>query len=101
VACGSVRPRQARGACGTFPLPLFGRHNVRNALAAIAVGRAVGLDHTTIGDGLKSFLGVKRRLEIVGEAGGGTVYADSAHHPPAVAETLRAVREAYPGRRVW
>jgi UDP-N-acetylmuramate: L-alanyl-gamma-D-glutamyl-meso-diaminopimelate ligase len=61
----------------------------------------VGLDHTTIGDGLKSFLGVKRRLEIVGEAGGVTVYDDFAHHPTAVAETLRAVREAYPGRRVW
>ncbi len=85
---------------GSFRLPLFGRHNVRNALAAIAVGSAVGLDHTTIGDGLKSFLGVKRRLEIVGEAGGVTVYDDFAHHPTAVAETLRAVREAYPGRRV-
>jgi len=86
---------------GTFHLPLFGRHNVRNALAAIAVGSCVGLDHATIGDGLKSFLGVKRRLEIFGEAGGVTVYDDFAHHPTAVAETLRAVRDAYPGRRVW
>jgi UDP-N-acetylmuramate: L-alanyl-gamma-D-glutamyl-meso-diaminopimelate ligase len=86
---------------GTFHLPLFGRHNVRNALAAIAVGNAVGLDDATIGDGLKGFLGVKRRLEMVGEAGGVTVYDDFAHHPTAVAETLRAVREAYPGRRVW
>jgi UDP-N-acetylmuramate: L-alanyl-gamma-D-glutamyl-meso-diaminopimelate ligase len=86
---------------GSFDLPLFGRHNLRNALAAIAVGNAVGLDHTTIAEGLKSFLGVKRRLEIVGEAGGVTVYDDFAHHPTAVAETLKAVRDAYPGRRVW
>ena len=93
--------RRGQEYFGTFRLPLFGRHNVRNALAAIAVGSAVGLDHTTIADGLRSFLGVKRRLEIVGEAGGVTVYDDFAHHPTAVAETLRAVREAYPGRRVW
>jgi len=93
--------RRGQDYFGTFQLPLFGRHNVRNALAAIAVGSAVGLDHATIGEGLKSFLGVKRRLEIVGEAGGVTVYDDFAHHPTAVAETLRAVREAYPGRRVW
>jgi UDP-N-acetylmuramate: L-alanyl-gamma-D-glutamyl-meso-diaminopimelate ligase len=86
---------------GAFELPLLGEHNVRNALAAIAVGHAVGLDATTIARGLKSFEGVKRRLEMVGEAGGVTVYDDFAHHPTAVAETLRAVRQAYPGRRVW
>jgi len=86
------------GAC---TLPLMGEHNVRNALAAIAVAASVGLDHVTIAKGLRSFRGVKRRLEIVGEAGGVTIYDDFAHHPTAVAETLRAVRLAYPGRRVW
>jgi UDP-N-acetylmuramate: L-alanyl-gamma-D-glutamyl-meso-diaminopimelate ligase len=86
---------------GAFDLPLLGRHNVRNALAAIAVGHTVGLDSTTIARGLRSFRGVKRRLEVVGEVGGMTIYDDFAHHPTAVAETLRAVREAYPGRRVW
>jgi UDP-N-acetylmuramate: L-alanyl-gamma-D-glutamyl-meso-diaminopimelate ligase len=86
---------------GAFDLPLMGEHNVRNALAAVAVGAAVGLDHTTIARGLRAFRGVKRRLEVVGEAGGVTVYDDFAHHPTAVAETLRAVRLAYPGRRVW
>jgi UDP-N-acetylmuramate: L-alanyl-gamma-D-glutamyl-meso-diaminopimelate ligase len=86
---------------GSFDLPMLGRHNVRNALAAIAVGQTLGHDATTIARGLKSFEGVKRRLEIVGRAGGVTVYDDFAHHPTAVAETLHAVREAYPGRRVW
>ncbi len=86
---------------GSFDLPLLGRHNVRNALAAIAVGQCLGLASTTIADGLRTFRGVKRRLEIVGRAAGVTVYDDFAHHPTAVAETLHAVREAYPGRRVW
>ena len=93
--------RHGASYVGTFDLPLLGRHNVRNALAAIAVGQALGHDATTIARGLKSFAGVKRRLEIVGRAGGVTVYDDFAHHPTAVAETLHAVREAYPGRRVW
>jgi UDP-N-acetylmuramate: L-alanyl-gamma-D-glutamyl-meso-diaminopimelate ligase len=86
---------------GAFELPLLGGHNVRNALAAIAVGHCVGISATTAAQGLRTFAGVKRRLEIVGRAGGVTVYDDFAHHPTAVAETLRAVRQAYPGRRVW
>jgi UDP-N-acetylmuramate: L-alanyl-gamma-D-glutamyl-meso-diaminopimelate ligase len=95
----SVRHR--RDHIGTFDLPLLGAHNVRNALAAIAVGHAVGLDAATMARGLRSFEGVRRRLEIVGDAGGVRVYDDFAHHPTAVAETLAAVRDAYPGRRVW
>jgi UDP-N-acetylmuramate: L-alanyl-gamma-D-glutamyl-meso-diaminopimelate ligase len=86
---------------GAFELPLLGAHNVRNALAAIAVAHCVGISATTAALGLRTFAGVKRRLEIVGRAGGVTVYDDFAHHPTAVAETLRAVRQAYPGRRVW
>jgi UDP-N-acetylmuramate: L-alanyl-gamma-D-glutamyl-meso-diaminopimelate ligase len=86
---------------GAFDLPLLGRHNVLNALASIAIGRALGLDATTIANALRSFEGVKRRLEVVGHAAGVTVYDDFAHHPTAVAETLKAVRDAYPGRRVW
>src|SRR4029453_2843965 len=86
---------------GAFELPLLGAHNVRNALAAIAVAHSVGISATTAAHGLKTFAGVKRRLEIVGRAGGVTVYDDFAHHPTAVAETLGAVRQAYPGRRVW
>jgi UDP-N-acetylmuramate: L-alanyl-gamma-D-glutamyl-meso-diaminopimelate ligase len=95
----SVRHR--RDYVGQFELPLFGRHNVLNALAAIAVGRTIGLDATTLAKGLKTFAGVKRRLEVVGEVGGVTVYDDFAHHPTAVAETLKAVREAFPARRIW
>jgi UDP-N-acetylmuramate: L-alanyl-gamma-D-glutamyl-meso-diaminopimelate ligase len=86
---------------GMFALPLMGEHNVRNALAAMAIGSELGLTPDVLRDGLAGFAGVKRRLEVVGEKRGVTVYDDFAHHPTAVAETLRAVREAAPGRRVW
>ncbi len=86
---------------GAFTMALLGEHNVRNALAAIAVGTDVGLDVERLRDGLARFSGVKRRLELVGEVNGIAVYDDFAHHPTAVAETLKAVRQAAPDRRVW
>lgn len=85
---------------GLFALPLVGEHNVRNALAAIAVAVDVGIPVETLREGLTRFLGVKRRLEVVGTRRGVTVYDDFAHHPTAVAETLRAIREAAPGHRI-
>jgi UDP-N-acetylmuramate: L-alanyl-gamma-D-glutamyl-meso-diaminopimelate ligase len=86
---------------GTFDVPLVGAHNVRNALAAIAVASDVGLSVERIAEGLRSFAGVKRRLELVGIADGVTVYDDFAHHPTAVAETLAGVRGSNPAARVW
>ncbi len=85
---------------GTFTVPLLGAHNVRNALAALAVGHAVGLDHTTLADGLRQFKGVKRRLETLGTIGGVAVYDDFAHHPTAIAETLAGLRAAHPYARI-
>jgi UDP-N-acetylmuramate: L-alanyl-gamma-D-glutamyl-meso-diaminopimelate ligase len=86
---------------GRFESPLLGVHNVRNALAAIAVGTQVGLSPQTLADGLRSFKGIKRRLETVGIVDGVTVLDDFAHHPTAVHETLTALRTGYPGRRLW
>jgi UDP-N-acetylmuramate: L-alanyl-gamma-D-glutamyl-meso-diaminopimelate ligase len=86
---------------GTFEVPLLGTHNVRNALAAIAVGAEVGLTAETIAEGLRAFKGVKRRLEVVGTANGVTVFDDFAHHPTAVGETLAALRAAHPAARLW
>ncbi|RPI49657.1 MAG: UDP-N-acetylmuramate:L-alanyl-gamma-D-glutamyl-meso-diaminopimelate ligase [Acidobacteria bacterium] len=82
-------------------IPLFGVHNVRNALAAIAVANAVSVPAARIAEGLLLFQGVKRRLEVYGEAGGVTVYDDFAHHPTAIAETLAGLRAANPHRRIW
>ena len=95
------RVRHGAQDLGTFTMGLLGDHNVRNALAAIAVGVDMGLDVERLRDGLARFEGVKRRLEVVGEAKGVTVYDDFAHHPTAVEETLRAVKRAAPGSRVW
>jgi UDP-N-acetylmuramate: L-alanyl-gamma-D-glutamyl-meso-diaminopimelate ligase len=85
---------------GTFTVPLLGAHNVRNTLAAIGVAHAVGLDATTIGDGLVRFTGIRRRLEMIGTVAGVSVYDDFAHHPTAVAETLGGLRAAHPGDRI-
>ena len=86
---------------GSFESPLLGVHNVRNALAAIAVGAFVGIGPGDLADGLRTFRGIKRRLETVGVARGVVVLDDFAHHPTAVHETLAALRTGYPGRRIW
>jgi UDP-N-acetylmuramate: L-alanyl-gamma-D-glutamyl-meso-diaminopimelate ligase len=86
---------------GRFRMSMLGEHNVRNALVAIAVGADLGLGIDALRDGLASFAGVKRRLEVVGEARGVTVYDDFAHHPTAVDETLKALRRSVGQRRMW
>jgi UDP-N-acetylmuramate: L-alanyl-gamma-D-glutamyl-meso-diaminopimelate ligase len=102
-AGGSTRFRvRRRGApFGAFEVPLVGTHNVRNALAAVAVATEIGISAERIAEALAAFRGVKRRLEVVGTADGVTVYDDFAHHPTAVAETLNAMRAAHPAARVW
>ncbi len=82
-------------------MPLLGAYNVRNALAALAVGAAAGLSPDTMAAGLRAFKGVRRRLEHRGTAAGVAVYDDFAHHPTAIAETLQGVRSAYPNRQIW
>jgi UDP-N-acetylmuramate: L-alanyl-gamma-D-glutamyl-meso-diaminopimelate ligase len=86
---------------GSFDLPLLGAFNVRNALAAVAVGAAAGVNIDTMREGLRRFRGVRRRLELRGTAAGVAIYDDFAHHPTAIAETLEGVRSAFPDRRLW
>jgi len=66
-----------------------------------AAANAIGLDPAAIVSGLSTFTGVGRRLERKGEAAGVVVYDDYAHHPTAIRETLRAIRQREPERRVW
>jgi UDP-N-acetylmuramate: L-alanyl-gamma-D-glutamyl-meso-diaminopimelate ligase len=82
-------------------VPLVGAHNVRNALAAVAIATDAGIGVDRIAEGLRLFAGVKRRLEVVGISDGVTIYDDFAHHPTAVAETLAALRAANPKARIW
>ena len=93
--------RRAGAPFGSFEVPLVGTHNVRNALAAIAVGVEAGLAPDQVARSLQLFAGVKRRLEMIGTAAGVTVYDDFAHHPTAVAETLAALRASNPAARIW
>jgi UDP-N-acetylmuramate: L-alanyl-gamma-D-glutamyl-meso-diaminopimelate ligase len=86
---------------GRARLALWGRHNVANALAAVAAATSLGVDPGDAVRALAAFRGVRRRLEVRGEAGGVTVLDDFAHHPTAVRETLLATRARYPGRRLW
>jgi UDP-N-acetylmuramate: L-alanyl-gamma-D-glutamyl-meso-diaminopimelate ligase len=93
--------RRGGDPIGSFEVPLLGTYNVRNALAAIAVGAAVGLSTDTLAEGLKRFKGVRRRMQLRGTAAGVSVYDDFAHHPTAIEETLAGVRSAFPGRTLW
>jgi UDP-N-acetylmuramate--alanine ligase len=85
---------------GEIELPIPGLHNVRNALAAVAVGLAVGLDFPTIAAALRAFKGVHRRFERLGSWQGAAVVDDYAHHPTEVAATLEAARQAFPAARI-
>jgi UDP-N-acetylmuramate: L-alanyl-gamma-D-glutamyl-meso-diaminopimelate ligase len=93
--------RRSGTPIGIFEMPLLGAYNVRNALAAIAVGAAVGLNTDNMREGLRRFKGVRRRLEHRGTESGVMVYDDFAHHPTAIGETLAGVRSAHPTRSIW
>ncbi len=78
-----------------------GRHNAANALAVAGAAMTLGIPAATTVSALGSFGGVGRRLERKGDVAGVTVYDDYGHHPTAIRETLAAVRQREPGRRVW
>ena len=84
-----------------FTVPLAGEHNQRNAAAVAMCATELGPTRGQIQRGFDTFMGVKRRMEVRGEEAGVTVLDDFAHHPTAIAETIRAIREKYPQRRLW
>jgi UDP-N-acetylmuramate--alanine ligase len=79
-------------------VPIPGRHNVQNALAAIAVALEMGLGDEAIASGFDKFEGVKRRFTNVGEVDGAIVIDDYAHHPTEIRAVLSAAREGAEGR---
>ena len=91
---------KATGLRQNITLSVPGSHNVENALAAIAVGRRIGLPMDVIARGLLHFGGTHRRFEEKGRLGGITVVDDYAHHPDEIRATLTTARSCNPGRIV-
>jgi UDP-N-acetylmuramate--alanine ligase len=94
------RARRGRSDLGDFALRVPGAHNVRNALAALAIGAEFDVPPARMREALAEFRGVARRFELHGEARGVLVVEDYGHHPAEIRATLDAARQALPGRRL-
>ena len=82
-------------------MPIAGKHNVLDALAAVAIAYGRGVDCDAIERAMATFISVRKRMEIKGEANGVLVVEDFAHHPTAIRMTLDATRTRWPGRKIW
>ena len=100
---GATQFRVAAGGVerGRIRLPMAGRHNVLNSMAAIAIAHGRGIPREAIEEALATFRGVARRMQVRGEAAGVTVVDDFAHHPTAIRATIESARDRWPGRRIW
>ena len=106
-----IRPNSAGGSdflalqsgvlLGLVRTRLPGLHNVRNALASLAMSEAAGVPFATARQAMSGYRGVSRRSEIVGESGDVLVVDDYAHHPTEVKATLAALRQRYPSKTLW
>jgi UDP-N-acetylmuramate: L-alanyl-gamma-D-glutamyl-meso-diaminopimelate ligase len=85
----------------SFEISLIGEFNVRNAAMAATAARFYDVPSAKIRAALKSFSGIARRQEVRGEARGVIVIDDFGHHPTAIGQTLHALRQRYPGHRIW
>jgi UDP-N-acetylmuramate: L-alanyl-gamma-D-glutamyl-meso-diaminopimelate ligase len=92
--------REPDGTVRELALGVWGAHNAANALAVWIAARRDGLDPERVAAAFAAFRGVLRRQELLGEPGGIAVVDDFAHHPTAVAKTLDALRQRFPGRRL-
>jgi len=86
---------------GDLEFALGGEYNVWNATAAAALAASYGIPKDAIVAALRTFKSVKRRLEVKAQVNGITIIDDFAHHPTAIAGTLKALRARYPGARLW
>lgn len=91
--------RQGRDE-GLFLSPMHGAHNLRNAVGALAACATAGAELERLREGLKAFLGVKRRQEVLYQGRGVVVLDDFAHHPSAIAETIGAFRQRFAPKRL-
>lgn len=96
----SFEVRYRGKTCGTIEWNLIGDHNVQNALSAIAAAHKAGVKPDEAVGALSQFKGVRRRLELRGKVNSVSVYDDFAHHPSAVASTIKGLKDAHPNARV-
>jgi UDP-N-acetylmuramate: L-alanyl-gamma-D-glutamyl-meso-diaminopimelate ligase len=103
IADGATRFRVSRQGreVARVSMSLAGRHNVLNAVAAIAIAHGRGVSGEAVASAMAEFRGVLRRLEIKGESSGVLVVDDFAHHPTAIRVTIDAARHRWPGRKLW
>jgi len=92
--------RTPNGVMTTVALSMGGRHNIENAVAAIAVADKHGVPHEEIKSALGSYIGVKRRFELVNPSGPVIYIDDYAHHPSEISSALSSVKELYPGKKL-
>jgi len=95
----TARVWQGNSVLGELELKLLGQHNLSNALAAVAVGRHLGLEFPVIADAIASFAGAKRRFELHGQYNDISFVDDYAHHPSEIQATLAAARLQFPEPR--
>ncbi|MFZ4403231.1 MAG: UDP-N-acetylmuramate:L-alanyl-gamma-D-glutamyl-meso-diaminopimelate ligase [Pseudobdellovibrionaceae bacterium] len=93
--------KQGQTVLGPYLINMSGDYNILNAASAVLLSLQIAVPQENIAQALKTFLGVKRRQEILGEPGGVLVIEDFAHHPTAVRETLLGIQKKYPGRKVF
>jgi UDP-N-acetylmuramate: L-alanyl-gamma-D-glutamyl-meso-diaminopimelate ligase len=89
------------GKAGEFAMAATGKHNVLNAMAAMAVAHGRGVAVDRLREALATFRSVKRRMDVKGEVQGVLIVDDFAHHPTAVRATIEAARARWPERRLW
>jgi UDP-N-acetylmuramate: L-alanyl-gamma-D-glutamyl-meso-diaminopimelate ligase len=82
-------------------LNVYGNYNIRNALATVAVLNRLEVSEDDIREGLESFIGVRRRLQLRSQVNGIRIYEDFAHHPTAIRETLQTIRDTFQPQRIW
>ena len=93
--------RHGRHKAAEIVLQIPGKHNISNALAAIAVGDTLGIPPTHSAEILAKFEGIGRRFDIIGVERGITIVDDYAHHPTAIWSTLEGARFQYPSSKIW
>lgn len=86
---------------GPFTVNMSGEYNILNATSVVAIATCLGFETAKVKQALKSFEGVKRRQDILGEPQGILVIEDFAHHPTAVRETVKGLQKKYPGRKLF